>query len=294
MCDPKEPDFFSDFKHPRYRMFDTLEEYLQLFKNAGEEHEAVGEASVSYLGTPGALERLHEFEPQAKIIVMVRNPIDAVQSMHSQRVYSMLESEKEFENAWRLQDERSRGIGIPKRARDARIYMYRELARFGTQIERLLTIFDRNQVLIIVFDDFVRDTRAVYESVLSFLGVPSDNRSDFPRINENKRHKVEFVGRLIIRPPRAIMRPVYHLKSLLGIERTGILRRLQKMNADKKKRSPLRPEFRAELVEAFREEVEKLETILNRDLSHWLKDDSHQRGEKYDSARSSSGGQNGM
>lgn len=270
MSEPKEPDFFADFKHPRYRMFDTLEEYLTIFEDANEDHIAVGEASVSYLGTPGALERVQAFAPDARIIVMLRNPIEAVQSMHSQRVFTMLEPEKDFERAWGLQEERAKGIGVPKRARDTRLYQYRELARFGTQTEHLLTVFPRDQVHLILFDDFKLDTKQVYEQMLAYLGVPSDGRTAFPRVNENKRHKREWLGRLLARPPRQIMRPVRAMKRVLGIQRFGVVSALQQFNADTSPRRALRPEFLDELRDTFRPEVEKIEQLTGRDLRHWL------------------------
>ncbi len=272
MCPLKEPDFFTRHTHPRYQKVKSIEEYLSLFASAGDEHLAVGEASVSYLNSETALRGLQQFAPDARLIAMVRNPIDLAYSAHSQAVFAFAEPEKDFERAWALQEDRAAGRNVPPRASDKDALLYKNTASLGMQLERLLQYFDREQVHIIVFEDFVADTRGVYEDTLRFLNVPTDNRTEFPRYNENKRHKADVLGRIIVRPPTAIMRPIRRVQQALGIEGgTGVLRFLQKLNSTELKRPPMRPEFRERLAAEFADDVAKLERILDRDLSHWLR-----------------------
>ncbi len=265
---PKEIHYFAE-DFPQYRVVKSLDQYMGLFQEATSEHLAVGEASVWYLYSSIAGHNIYGFNENAKIVVMLRNPIDLVHSIHSQLVYSLNEDEEDFETAWRLQSLRKRGIRVPKSCMAPTTLQYLQAGRLGDQVERLLEIFPSDQVKIILFDDFTMSTKGVYEDVLSFLGVPSDGRSDFPAINVSKVHKLKWLAYLTQRPPFPRGYFPQSLKKLLGLERTGALDKIRQLNARERLRKPLSPIFRAELIGAFRDDIEKLSRILNRDLSHW-------------------------
>ena len=78
---------------------------------------------------------------------------------------------------------------------------YAELGRFGTQTERLLSIFPREQVKLILYDDFAASPQQVYDEVIEFLGIPHDGRTEFPRINENKRARLDWLRDFYRKPP---------------------------------------------------------------------------------------------
>jgi len=102
MCEPKEPYFFStDIQ--AIRSAETLDEYLGLFSKVGETHLAVGEASTTYLRSCVAVPNILEFQPTAKFIVCLRNPIDMVESVHAQLYQGGRESEADLSRAWSLQ-----------------------------------------------------------------------------------------------------------------------------------------------------------------------------------------------
>jgi hypothetical protein len=269
MSELKEPHFFArDLgSYPRIK---TAEEYAQLFAGSGPEHLRVGEASVYYLRSAVAVANIHDFNPDARLIAMFRNPIDMVYSLHSQLLYWSEEIEPDFETAWRLQDERSRGLNLPPRSRGAFLLQYGQVGQFGTQTERLLSVFPRSQVKLILYDDFTASPRKIYDEVIEFLGIPHDGRTEFPRINENKRAKVAWLKQFYRKPPTFLRDAVRGLKQAVGPERiTAVKKRLVEMNTVKERRPPLSPQFRAELVEVFSDEVRRLSQVLNRDLSHW-------------------------
>ncbi len=121
--EPKEPHYFAqDFE--KYRLTKTLEEYLSLFDESTPNHLAIGEGSVFYLFSSVALKKIYEFDPQAKIIVMLRNPVDLVYSFHSQQLFSADEDEQSFEKAWRLQGVRQQGKHIPRKNRNTNFLNY--------------------------------------------------------------------------------------------------------------------------------------------------------------------------
>ena len=270
MSEVKEPHFFAKDlgTYPRIK---TQEDYTRLFEASREQHTRVGEASVYYLRSSVALANIHSFNPQAKIIAMFRNPVEMVHSMHSQLLYWSEEIEPDFETAWRLQERRSRGLDIPPGSRGAFLLQYRDVGRFGTQTERVLSHFPPSQVKLILYDDFTASPAAIYQDVVEFLEIPHDGRTEFPRINENKRARVAWLRQFYRKPPAVIHGMVRGLKSAIGEEAIAAAKqRVVDMNTVRERRRPLSPAFRAELVETFREEVALLGRLLNRDLSHWV------------------------
>ena len=103
----KEPHFFcSDFN---VVIIPNEAEYYRLFKKAGDQHMAVGEASTSYLYSQVAVPRIERELPGAKYIVMVRNPVEMAYSLHEEFVFLGAEHIHDFEMAWRLSPKRRAG-----------------------------------------------------------------------------------------------------------------------------------------------------------------------------------------
>ena len=269
MASIKEPHFFArDLgTYPRIK---TAEEYAGIFAESTPDHLRIGEASVYYLRSSVAIANIREFNPEARLIAMFRNPVDMVHSLHSHLLYVAQENEADFEKAWRLQEQRSQGLDLPKRSRGSFLLQYSEVGRLGTQAERLLSIFPRAQVKMILYDDFAASPRKVYDEVIEFLGVPPDNRADFRRINESKRAKLSWLGNFARNPPPALRAAVRRFKQAVGAEGiNAVKQKIVDLNTAKERRRPLSPAFRAELVAAFRDEVALLSRLVNRDLSHW-------------------------
>jgi hypothetical protein len=266
----KEPHYFAKDlgSYPRIK---TPEEYEEIFAGSTERHRRLGEASVYYLRSTVAIPNIREFNPDARLIAMYRNPIDMVYSFHSQLMYVGEENEPDFEKAWRLQERRSRGLDMPPRSRGAFLLQYAELGRFGTQTERLLATFPREQVKLILFDDFAKSPQAVYDEVIGFLEIPHDGRTHFPRINDNKRARVDWLRRFTRKPPPVLRHALRGLKQAMGGESIStVKKRIVELNTVKERRPPLSASFRAELADTFREEVTLLGRLLGRDLSHWV------------------------
>jgi hypothetical protein len=270
MSTVKEPHFFAT-DLGTYPFIKTLDEYTKLFAGSTAQHLRVGEASVYYLRSATAIANIHEFNPGAKLIAMFRNPVDMVHSFHSQLLYMSEETVGDFEAAWRLQARRSQGLDLPPRSRGAFLLDYAEVGRFGTQTQRLLSIFPASQVKIILYDDFTASPQKVYDDVLSFLDLPHDNRTEFPRVNDNKRAKLAWLRNFMRKPPPALRETYRNFKQAVGAGTLDAIKReIVERNTVKERRQPLTPAFRAELVETFREEVALLSRLLSRDLSHWV------------------------
>ena len=270
MPDVKEPHFFAkDFgTYPRIK---TMEEYREIFAHSADQHLRVGEASVYYLRSSVAISNIRDFNPAAKLIAMLRNPVDMIHSFHSQLLYVGEENVSEFETAWRLQERRSRGLDLPPGIRSPLLVQYAEMGRFGTQTERLLSLFPPSQVKMILYDDFAVSAKKVYDEVIDFLEVPHDGRAEFPRINENKKARMSWLGQFSRKPPAGVREVYQTIKQRVGPRKVdAVKRKVVNLNTVKERRRPLSPAFRAELVATFQDEVALLGRLLNRDLSHWV------------------------
>ncbi len=269
---PKEPHYFCDdfdyYYAPGQR---SQAHYLRLFEDAGHDDLAVGEASVWYLYSATAARNIAAFADDMRVIVMVRNPVDLVPSLHSQLRYMLDEDEADPEVAWDLQEERSRGERLPASVRVPAFLQYGAAASLGAQLRRVYDSFPPERVLVHVFDDLRGDTGAIYRRTLDFLGVPDDGRADFPRVNENKVHRAGAVARFTQRPPPALVSVARSVKRIGGIERLGVLERVRSRNREVRRREGITPEFAQRLRDYFRDDVGELGELIGRDLSDWTR-----------------------
>jgi len=274
MSDPKEPHFFMH-DMPGLKLVDNEPGYMGLF-DAATDATRIGEASVWYLISEAAARAVHEFDPEARIVVMLRDPVSLLHALHSQAVYSFYEDEPDFEKAWGLQEPRARGERVPRIAKEPAVLQYRRSGLLGQHMERLLSVFAREQVHVILFDDFKADPAGAYRRALDFLGLDDDGRTDFPAVNASKKRRLRWLNTWISRPPRALRRTLSGADRLLGAGRVtrlakSLKRRVNHATTTPTRRDPLRPEFRRALEQQFRPDVERLSGILGRDLvSLWL------------------------
>lgn len=180
----KEPHFFGSDNTRHQRHSTTLAQYLSQFDHISGKHR-IGEASTGYLSYQSAAQEISDFNPSAQIIIMLRNPIDVLHAIHSQMLFSGMEHISQFELAVDSQQRRVWQFG-PWRGEPVLRTGYREVVRFSEQIRRYYDVFGRERVHVILFDDFASAPRLAYENVLSFLGVGSDQKSNFKIVNGNK------------------------------------------------------------------------------------------------------------
>lgn len=264
---PKEPHYFAD-DFPGIRIVNSLEKYLLLFQKRAGDEIALGEGSTGYLYSSTAIKNIYAFKPNAKIIVLLRNPIDLIYSVHSHLFYHGHESEPNFEKAWLLQERRKNGKNLPNDPRFHAFLQYKRLGKIGFQIQRLLNIVPPKQIKIFLFEEFISQTNQIYEETLNFLGVPFDGKIEFPVINQNRIHIFSSIFRIYRESVpwslRCIVRKFIQKHNLRKL-------RIQRLFSRSTKRFPLDQNFRYELIEYFEEDIKNLSWLINRDLNHWLK-----------------------
>lgn len=272
---PKEPHYFAKTDY----IPDTIElkrDYLdRCFSHCTPTHKALGEGSVSYLYAPGVIERILHFNPQAKFIVQLRNPLKMLPSYHLRMQFLLQEDQTDFTTAWGLQEARMRGENIPKRCLDPRLVIYSEVAKFGAQIERLFELAGREKTHVIVFEDFASDTAGVYQKTLEFLGVDDDGQTEFERRFESQMYRYRWLQDLLFVPATSDGKIVDTLQQRSrkynpdGTKKMSFIKRLTNLNKVPKSPDPLTPHMVDTLRETLRPDVQHLSRLLDRDLSHW-------------------------
>lgn len=271
----KEPNFFArDYPNIGGRL-KTWKEYEKLF--AGRNHELAGDASVCYLGSDTAPGEIKKYNPHAKIIIMLRNPVELFVSEHSQLLYSFYEDIEDPFSAWKMQGSRLKGENIPSSCREPSTLQYKKVCRLGKNLNNYRNLFNDKNILVIFFEDFVRSPEIVYHDVLGFLGLKNDRRTDFPKINEAKYHKRGWLARWFIAPPGLLGVLHERLRRYIAVNNKGmgasieqLIRKLTSKNSIKKTTSRKLPysEFNAILKE-LKEDIDLLSFLTKRNLSHW-------------------------
>ena len=243
----------------------TEEEYLSYFTNVRQE-KRVGEASVLYLVSKHAAEEIKAFSPDARIIIMLRNPTDILYSLHTQLMYSGIEDIKDFGVALAAEEERKQGLRIAKSVRTPQTLFYREIAKLAQQTERYLRVFGPENVHVVIFDDFKADTAGAYRRTLQFLGVDADIAPDFAVVNANQTVRSKLLQRLISN--RRWGRSYSFKRRIPSIFRKA----LRRLNTVRVPRPAMPRELRAQLQAEFAPEVQRLGELLGHDLTHWSRE----------------------
>lgn len=285
MSPAKEPRYFApdlDSGHAHNFHYGVdLERYLSLFDGATNE-KRVGEASVRYIYSEDAPRLIHEFEPSARIVAMLRDPVEMIYSLHGQRLSQGSEDIADFETALAAEDERRAGRRVPA-GLHPRLSLYRDVARFGEQLDRWFDTFGRDGIHVIILEDFLRDPAGAFRSLLEFLEVDVTYRPSFARHNVGWAPRSTIVHRLTkARLPQWIAWKL--LPAVAGEGRTRRLVRTyqhSQLYRRPRKRQPLRPELRRQLEEDLAPDVARLSELLGRDLAHfWWRQSADRQGKR--------------
>jgi hypothetical protein len=262
----KEPNFFApDLKVNEYRRPRTLEAYLDLFRAAGNARR-IGESSTWYLLSAEAAGRIKAFDPAARIIIMLRNPIDAAYSLHGQFLWSCNEDLTDFAQALEAEADRRAGRRIPPTATSPSGLIYTDVFSFHAQVRRFFDTFPREQIHVIIFEDFVKDTAGAYRRVLDFLEV-APFAAKLEVVNAAKPVAPGF-NRFFARRPR--LRTMVHRFVPAAVQRK-LVDLLPHFARTLPRPPKVSAELRARLAGRFREDVQRLSELLGRDLTHWTR-----------------------
>lgn len=251
MSQVKEPHYYStDLANRTIR---SQKRYEALFRATRNEHRAVGEASTWYLFSKAAIPAIEHAHPEARYIVMTRDPVVMAHSLYHHNCRVLHENQPTFEAAWRLQKERAAGRSVPKSCTEPAFLQYKAACSLGSLLERLYAQVPDRRVLHVPLEWVRNSPGAQYRRTLAFLELDDDGREAFSVANEARGYRTLLGQRLLRLGGR--------VRIALGFNR-GL--GLAKLNERARPKPVLSREFQLELEGAFREEQSSLDRCIDR------------------------------
>ena len=264
----KEPMHFgSDLLTKSTRM--TEKQYLMLYSGWTEERYGL-DASTAYLASGAAPGEIYSKSPDAKILVMVRNPIDAAYSLYWQNRSDMAEDLTTFEQSLDAEEGRLKSGVIPRVGRLDRT-LYSKIFAFTDNIKNFQRVFSAKNINIIVFDDLKENPDASLLGVFDFLNISAEGNYSLELKNPASTPRSSRIAKFISDPPdllKSTVRAMIPFNSRLAIRQA-----ISRVNLRKEPYPPMKAETRKMLVAKFSQELSRLSYLIGRDMSHWLEVD---------------------
>lgn len=252
----KEPNYFSRKIIPDDYMFPPIREettYLELFKKATN-LQLIGESTPTYLEDPDAHSLIHDVNPNSKIIIMIREPIERTFS-HYLYFQSMGIEKRIFDEVIK-DNEAGKDLKTGKNYLNSSLYFY--------PLKRYFDLFGRNNVMVIIFDDLKNNTKKIFQDVLNFLGVSAEFPSDIDIIyNKYSLARGDFSkkilqSKIVTKLARKLISPSI---------RINVREKIITKTADSKPTLNQNEEFR--LKQIFSDDVKSLVNILRQPVP-WI------------------------
>lgn len=272
MSSPKEPGFlvfgeqgytgidgFGRLAHAASWVVDSEVDYFDLYREAPAQARWLGDASTWYLSEPNAAQRLHAFNPEARIVAILRHPAERAYSAwcHARR-----DEEEPCETFSEALDMES------KRENASHLLRYREMGRYAAQLRRYFEVFGERRVLVLLYEDLRDDPENLWRRCSEFLSLDADARAP-AAYRQNRSGKPR--SRLIYKLMRSEGFKKQMKRILPGRLAAWAKNRAEAVNM--RRFPPMPPEQRRRLEREFAAEVRELMSLTGRDLTHWLPDD---------------------
>ncbi len=273
----KEPHFFAfegeelDFRGPRDREvlshFVVNDEgaYRALFEGVRGE-KALGEASAMYLYSEKAPARIKHHVPGTRLIAVLRDPVERAYSQFLHMRRDGREPLADFAEALEVEEERVRSGWAPN-------WHYKRAGFYHRQLLRYHEAFGPGRIRVYLYEDLNADPTGVLKDVHKFLGVDGSFVPDVSRrynvSGVPKSRRLHALHALLLRPNpvKTALKPFFPKKVRRRLVE-GSLNALRNRNLVK---PPFPEEVRRALIEEYREDVSKLQGLIGRDLSGWLR-----------------------
>lgn len=271
MSEPKEPWFFDGQEYNR-----GLEFYWNKYFKGWTGQKAIGEATPNYLLVPFVPERIKKALPEAKLIAILRNPVERSYSgwwMHFSHGMEKLSFEDAIsENLRRIE------AGITFEGKDGEYRWYeftsnincyqKGLAKYRTYLDhgyyaqhlkRFMALFPKPQIKVILFEDLCCDPQAVVRDVCCFIGVDSKHT-----LKDNLARNTAYNSRVMRRLADKLVSTKVH--KIFPDKMTRLVVRLLSGFGN---RPTMGKDIRAWLVGHYYQHNRELEKLVERDLHHW-------------------------
>lgn len=241
-----------------------VERYRELFRNASVQR-ARGEASAMYIYLPGTAARIRSYLPEAKLIVILRNPVQRAYSAYLHQIREGKESLPTFIAALGAEEKRMAEGWAP-------LYHYQNMGFYFRQLSRFYEQFSTEQIKVFLYEDLERSSGEVTRAIFNFIGVDDTFVPDMKTkynvtgVPQNRSlHRVYG----FLKKPNAFKNWGKQFLSLTVRDRVK-KRLVAQLEAKNLRKPPLSEEAKARLLAVYRPDILQLQDLLGRDLSHWL------------------------
>ncbi len=157
------------------------------FSGVPESVKLMGEKSTAYIENPQAAQRIKEHLPQAKLLFLLRDPVERAYCNYLWSVHNGLET-LPFDQA--LDSEEERTAKLPEKFRQVRPFSYFDRGLYARQLQRYFDVFPANQILCIKSENVGRDPNALMSRVFAFLDIPEPeiDFAELGKINATPEH----------------------------------------------------------------------------------------------------------
>jgi hypothetical protein len=267
----KEPHFFAHMARKgeplpgsllfSARLVYTWDDYIKLFERSNGA-VAIGESSTGYLTSHQAPVAIREHIPHAKIIALLRHPIDRAYSNYLMNRVHGTEPLRSFEAAFAAEQGR-RDAGWPAGKHD-----YFSLGLYGEALSRYYAVFPADQIRVFAYEELRDDAKGLVETVFAFLGV-------------NPAQPVDASERLLVArtPPRSqrIDRLVHSRSRALAMAKSVVpaaVRRSAGARVEALNQTParVRERQRRRMLAAYHDDLSLLDRLTGKSFSRWLEE----------------------
>ncbi|MCP9451744.1 MAG: sulfotransferase [Nitrospira sp.] len=224
------------------------------------------EADPIYMLYAECIARIYRYFPTARIVVMLRNPVDLAFSLYTYRSYYGRHGES-FVEMCQCEEERI-ASGIPNALAE---YGLLTRGRYAEQIENIYRYFQREQVYFILFEEFIRRQGDEFLKLQSWLDL-TPCRIEGVWDNETGRPRLKVLARAMYHPRYRFLRKVLHPLIPSVVLRSRLAQMLHQINLVRyanHEKPKLDPATRAHLLLRYREDIERTEDLTGLDLSVW-------------------------
>ena len=221
-----------------------------------------GESTPLYLYDRAAMRRIRAALPDARLIVIVRDPVERAHSNWTHLWSAGLEPVGNFVRACGEEERRIE-------AGWASFWHYAGLGRYGEQLEYLFTLFPREQVLVLRYRRLVDEPEQTLDQIFAFLGVEQGVVAEIPRHNVTAHPEPTLTHRAVSLAQRAGSAVGTFVPGLTAATLTGPLERFLQRHS--RERQPLDWQQRQELLPRFEDDIKRLEKVLEESFEDWLR-----------------------
>jgi hypothetical protein len=243
-----------------YYDYTNLKKYHDLFKDFSK--KVVGEATSVYLYSKKAAQEIYQYNPNAKILIMLREPISFLYSLHSQYLKETTEDIEEFMEAYQLYSQRKKGEKIPRRVRSPSLVFYKDRIKYDRNIKRYLDHFDKDQLKIIIFEKFIKNNQKYLNEIMRFLDIDQNINISVNKTNPHRVPKNKLIFHTLHNPKlKKIIKDILPDKTFQSFKNI-----FNNLFLEKQERKKLSKNNKNKLKREIKPEVKKLQKLFKQKI----------------------------